>query len=143
MEEPAVTRLPGQELAVVFIALLGISIHPETFPPFVIIVILCGPCPVVALDAEVVVSLSHEVTSSRPALKKSLCQRDAGRNTITEHLLKISNISPIKIAFNAFLQSASFKNAKINQLGVAVSRFIVIFAVSIDMRSQWKKNDDY
>ncbi|EFC76616.1 hypothetical protein HMPREF6485_1859 [Segatella buccae ATCC 33574] len=41
------------------------------------------------------------------------------------------------------MQSASFKNAKINQLGVAVSRFIVIFAVSIDMRSQWKKNDDY
>ena len=46
-----------------------------------------GPCPVVALDAEVVITLDGQVAQSGAALKEPLCQCDAGRDAVFDHLL--------------------------------------------------------
>lgn len=88
VEETGIARLASQELAVVFVALLGIAIYTEAFSTSVVIVILLRTHPRgMALDAEVVVALSHEVASSRSTLEESLCQGDAGRYAVSKHLL--------------------------------------------------------
>ena len=87
IEQTAVALTIYQEARMILKRLIGRIIGPETFVAGIIIVVDLPPIPPIALDAKMVVALSDQFALSCPTLKEALCERDAGRDFPTVHLL--------------------------------------------------------
>lgn len=78
VEEPTVASSATKELAVVFVALLGIVVGTEAFAESVVVMVDGTSAPPVALYTEVVVALSGKLAIAGGTLQKSLGKSDAG-----------------------------------------------------------------
>ena len=70
----------------VFKAHVRVVVHAETLACLVIVVVHLAPSPSVTFYSEVVVASYGKFALSSPALKQSLCQRDACRDFVFHHL---------------------------------------------------------
>ena len=87
VEEPTVASSATKELAVVFVALLGIVVGTEALAESVVVMVDGTSAPPVALYTEVVVALSGKLAIAGGTLQKSLGKSDAGWHTILKHFL--------------------------------------------------------
>ena len=85
-EELGIALVAREEAAVILIALFGVVVGTETLTDVVVVLAHCASRPSVAFNAEVVVALRCERTESCTALKGTLCQRNACRDTVAKHL---------------------------------------------------------
>ena len=86
-KETGIAWLSSQKLAMVFIAVSGIFVNTETLTAGIVVVVLGWTSPIMAFDAEMVVTLCCQNTPTSTTLKKSLGQSDAGWNVVAKHLL--------------------------------------------------------
>ena len=83
----ACVPVPKQELAVVFVALLGVVVDAEALSLLVVVVVGALACPGgVALDAKVVVGPLGQLAHAVAALQDALRQGDARRDAVLLHL---------------------------------------------------------
>jgi hypothetical protein len=62
-------------------------VSTEALIPFVIIMINFPPRPTITLDAEMIIALNSQFTTTCTTFEQALCQRDRSWNTMALHLL--------------------------------------------------------
>ena len=87
----------------VLVAFQSRAIGTEALARCIVVVINPVARPVVALDAEMVVSLAAELALARPTLENALGKRDAGGNVIAKHLLDGEVLVFVDIALEALV----------------------------------------
>ena len=94
VEKSAIALTGAQKHGVVNVALISIVVGTETFSTLVVIMIRPAPRPSVTLDTKMIVRPKRQFTFTCSRLEHTLCQSDAGRDAILNHLLH-SNLSPL------------------------------------------------